>query len=200
VIFAIGVQSWMNHLRFETWNPTVGHQYLTVVWAGRMKRWGLFGYHYLSKNLGCALTVLPWLPPKDAQDIGGAPFKINEHGLALWFTTPVYLWLLWPRRPLKQAWLYGVVAFAAALPMLSNLLYQNSGWRQFGYRFSNDYSPLLFVLLALAMSDRAVSWLFRTAAAWSVAWNLFGAVTFDRREFDRFYFRESTQEQLYQKD
>ena len=29
------------------------------------------------------------------------------------------------------------------------LFYQNTGWRQFGYRFSNDYAPLLFVLLAI---------------------------------------------------
>jgi hypothetical protein len=172
-----------------------GHEYLTVAWAARMKKWGLFGYHYLAKNLGVMLTGLPWLPPRDASSLADAPFKINEHGLALWFTTPIYFWLLWPKR---KGWLYGVVAFAAVLPAFMLLLYQNSGWRQFGYRFSNDYAPLLFVLLAIG--DRSLGWLFRTAAAWSVGWNLFGALTFDHRELDRFYFREGTQEVLYQKD
>src|SRR5207253_8891598 len=141
IVAVFGVMAWMNHARFGTWNPNVGHEYLTVFWAARMKKWGLFGYHYLAKNLGVMLTILPWRPPHGAESLDGAPFKVNEHGLALWFTTPIYLWIFWPRR---KGWLYGVVAFAAALPALMDLLYQNSGWRQFGYRFSNDYAPLLF--------------------------------------------------------
>ena len=36
-------------------------------------------------------------------------------------------------------------------PMVLVLLYQNSGWRQFGYRFSNDYAVLLFMLIALGL-------------------------------------------------
>ena len=88
IAFVIGIESWMNHLRFETWNPNVGHEYLTVAWAGRMKKWGLFSTHYLAKNLGVALTLLPWLPPKGTPSI--APFQINEHGLAIWFTIEVY--------------------------------------------------------------------------------------------------------------
>jgi hypothetical protein len=188
------ISSYMNHLRFGTWNPNVGHEYLTVVWAARMKKWGLFNLHFLAKNLGVSLTMLPWLAPGGSPP-GTIPFQVNEHGLALWFTTPIYFWLLWPR---KNGWLYAIVAITAALPAIMDLLYQNSGWRQFGYRFSNDYAILLFVLLAIG--DRAMGWLFRTAAAWGVAWNLFGAVTFDRLEYDKFYFREGTQTVLYQPD
>ena len=57
---------------------------------------------------------------------------------------------------------------------------------------------LVFVLLAIG--DRTAGWLFRTAAAWAFAWNLFGAATFDRRGFERYYFREGTQTVLYQPD
>jgi hypothetical protein len=193
IALVLGMESWMNHLRFETWDPNVGHEYLTVAWAGRMKKWGLFGTHYLAKNLGVALTLLPWLPPKGVPSV--APFQINEHGLAIWFTMPFYLWILWPK---KNGWLYVVVAISAMLPAFQELFYQNSGWRQFGYRFSNDYAVLLFVLLAIG--DRTAGWLFRAAAAWGFAWNLFGALTFDRREFDSYYFREGTQTVLYQPD
>jgi hypothetical protein len=189
----IGVESYMNHLRFDTWDYTVGHEYLTVGWHARIQKWGLFGVHYLAKNLGVSLTMLPWLPAKGAA--AAAPFQINEHGLAIWFTMPFYFWLLWPR---KSGWLYAAVAIAAALPALQDLLYQNSGWRQFGYRFSNDYAILLFVLLAIG--DRAAGWLFRTAAAWGFAWNLFGAATFDRQETGSYYFREGSQTVLYQPD
>lgn len=197
ILCAFAIQSLMNHARFDTWDPTVGHQYLTVIWAARMKKWGLFGIHYLSKNLGAMLTILPWLPPRPTPP-GASPFVINEHGLALWFTTPLYLWIFWPRRRTGTAWVYAVVAVCAGLIAFQDLLYQNSGWRQFGYRFSNDYAVLLFVLLAVG--DRTMGWLFRTAAAWSIAWNVFGAVSFDRRGYDQFYFREGSQTVLYQPD
>jgi hypothetical protein len=202
ILVAFGVNSFLNHSRYRTWSPfDPGHEYLTVAWRSRMIRWGVFGYHFLAKNLGVALTSLPWLPPKDSAAQFGSPFKINEHGLALWFTTPVYLWLLYPKRFDEQPdrkWLYVVVALSAALPAALDLLYQNSGWRQFGYRFSNDYAVLLFVLLAVGA--RPMRWLFALFAAWGVACCVFGAATFDKAPFDRFYFRDGSQTVVYQPD
>ncbi len=195
---ALAIGSWMNWSRFHDPSPTAfGHQYLTVVWQARMARWGLFNYHYLSKNLGCMLTILPWLPPKGTAGQPGVPaLQINEHGLALWFTTPMYLWLLWPRR---RGFLHAALWLAALGPLVFDLLYQNSGWRQFGYRFSNDYSILLFMLLAIG--GRPFGRVFHAAAAWAVAWNLFGAASFDRGPpWDKYYWREGTQKILYQDD
>ena len=91
-----------------------------------------------------------------------------------------------------------MTALSAALPAAMDLLYQNSGWRQFGYRFSNDYAVLLFVLLAVGA--RPMRALFATFAAWGVAWNVFGAATFDKARFDRFYFRDGSQTVVYQPD
>jgi hypothetical protein len=202
ILVAFGANSLLNHARYQSWSPfDPGHEYLTVGWRARIIRWGLFGYHFLGKNLGIALTNLPWLPPRDAVAQFGAPFKINEHGLALWFTTPIYFWLLWPRRfdgQPDRKWLYTVAALSAALPAAMDLLYQNSGWRQFGYRFSNDYAVLLFVLLAVGA--RPLRAFFATAAAWGLAWNVFGAATFDKAQFDRFYFRDGSQTVVYQPD
>ncbi len=179
---------WLNHARFG--DPfESGYQYLTVAWQKRMQKWGLFHYHYLPKNLGVVLTSLPWVgEPK-------APFRINAHGLALWFTTPVYLYLLWPKQHgalSRNLWL---TVAAVALP---TLLYQNTGWAQFGYRFSNDYAVFLFALLALGM--RPLGWLFRSAALFAVVVNTFGAASFGRREFRDYYFFQGSQVQLYQKD
>jgi hypothetical protein len=200
ILVALAIVTWMNWTRYGRATPVYfDHEFLTVAWRGRMMKWGLISYHYLAKNLGVALTSLPWLPAHGERAAFGAPFKINEHGLALWFTTPLYFWLLWPKRldpPGK--WLYGVLAFSAALPAAMDLLYQNSGWRQFGYRFSNDYAVLLVLLLAIGA--RPMKWLFGAAAAWGVAWNLFGAATFDKGQFDRFYYREGSQTVVYQPD
>jgi hypothetical protein len=202
ILGAFAVMTWLNWTRYQRATPLhFDHEFLTVAWRARMLKWGLVGYHYLSKNLGIALTSLPWLPPKDGAAQFGSPFKINEHGLALWFTTPLYFWLLWPKgldaAPARK-WLYVVVAVSLALPATFDLFYQNTGWRQFGYRFSNDYSVLLFVLLALGA--RPMRGLFAAAAAWSIAWNAFGAATFDKAQFDRFYYRDGSQTIVYQPD
>ncbi len=202
ILAAFAFVAWTNWSRYGRATPLYfDHELLTVAWRTRMVRWGIFGYHFLAKNLGVSLTSLPWLPPPDGRASFGAPFKVNEHGLALWFTTPLYFWLLWPKRfdgDPGRKWLYLVTALSAALPAAMDLLYQNPGWRQFGYRFSNDYAVLLFVLLAVGA--RPMRWLFASAAAWGVAWNLFGAITFDNGRFDRFYFRDGSQTIVYQPD
>jgi hypothetical protein len=202
VLVAFALTAWMNWTRYGRATPFFfDHELLTVAWRGRMAKWGMLNYHYLAKNLGIALTSLPWVAARGEGATFGAPFKINEHGLALWFTTPLYLWLLWPRRfdgEPGRKWLYGVLAVAAALPAMMDLLYQNSGWRQFGYRFSNDYALLLFVMLAVGA--RPTRRAFAAAAVWGIAWNAFGAGTFDKSQFDRFYWREGSQTVVYQPD
>lgn len=203
ILVALSFVAWMNWTRYARPSPVYfDHEFLNVAWRGRMLKWGgQFSYHFLGKNLGISLTSLPWLPPKGEEAAFGAPFKVNEHGLALWFTTPLYLWILWPKPfagDRDRTWLYAILALSAALPAAMDLCYQNSGWRQFGYRFSNDYAVLLFVLLAIGA--RPMKGLFATAAAWGVAWNLFGASTFDKAAFDRFYFRDGSQTIVFQPD
>jgi hypothetical protein len=202
ILVGFAALAWMNAARFGVPSPFLfGHEFLTVGWHGRILKWGLLGYHYLGKNLGIALTSLPWLPPHTGAPPGAAPFQINDHGLALWFTTPLYLWLLWPKGLAEnpdRKWLYVIVAISAALPAMIDLFYQNSGWRQFGYRFSNDYSLLLFVLLAIGA--RPMRGLFTAAAAWGLAWNAFGAATYDKAAYSRFYFTDGSQVIVYQPD
>jgi hypothetical protein len=194
IVLALGLASWMNYTRFHNPSPTAfGHEHLTVVWHARIEKWGLFGVHYLGKNLGCMLTSLPWPRPHGATT--EPLFKINEHGLALWFTTPMFLWLLWPK---QRGYMHWALLATAVLPMLMNLLYQNSGWRQFGYRFSNDYAATLFLLFAVGGRKLGTTW--KAAAAWALGWNAFGAVSFDRNEFRGYYFGESSQSVVYQPD
>lgn len=177
-----------NHARFG--DPfEVGYRYLTVVWRARIEKWGLFDYHYLARNLGVVLTSLPWLG--DPQ----VPLRITGHGLALWVTTPLYLWLAFPRRTGALYYALLVTALCVALP---TLFYQNTGWVQFGYRFSNDYAVFLFVLLALGGRGFGVA--FVAAALFAVCINAFGAATFNREAGQRYYFLERTQRVLYELD
>jgi len=168
----------------------VGYRYLGIAWAHRIEKWGLFGYHYLAKNLGVALTSLPFSTPT-----GPVSFQINLHGLALWFTTPTLLWLLWPKRtavPHRALW---ITVLCVALP---TLLYQNTGWLQFGYRFSNDYAVFLFALLAIG--GYRFGRLFQLAAVAAILINGFGAWTFGRPAYAAYYFQDNTQRVVYQPD
>ena len=198
IVLSFGLSSWMNASRFHNASPfAFGHEHLAYL-HDRVESWGLFGTHYLGKNLGVTLGSLPWLPPKGfmcwesyqhslmprAVEVAGCtPFRIDENGLALWFTTPIYLWLF---RPKSKGWLHFVLAVTAGLIAAMDLLYLNTGWRQFAYRFSNDYAPLLFLLLAVGA--RPMRWLFGACAVWGVAWSLFGAITFDKVGGGRFYW------------
>jgi hypothetical protein len=190
VLAALAISLWHNQLRFE--DPfEVGYRYLTVAWRGRMEKWGLFHYHYLARNLAVVLTSLPYWPEPGQ----GHRFQINAHGLALWFTTPAYLWLIWPRRVTPLSWALCLTAAAVALP---SLFYQNTGWLQFGYRFSNDYAVFLFGLLAIGgFRFRALFW---AAALWAIVVNAFGARTFGRGGFEEFYYQDPSQRILHQPD
>lgn len=146
-----------------------GHTFLEVRQQAQIEQWGLASYHYLARNLAVAFTLLPELP-------GRAPWiQIGGHGLALWVTTPLLLYVLWPREkpPIHRA-LWITVACVA----LPSLFYQNSGWVQFGYRFSLDY--MIFLVMLIAIGGRPLGKLAKTLIVLGVVINLFGALTFDR--------------------
>ncbi|MCG5052071.1 MAG: hypothetical protein KA712_03840 [Myxococcales bacterium] len=157
-----------NELRFERASE-FGHKFLNITWQDRIQRFGLFNYHFLSRNLATALTLLPRILVKP-------PYvQVSQHGMSLLVTSPFLILLLRPRRgsPLGPGlWL---TVLGAAIP---HLLYQNSGFVQFGYRFSLDYMVLLMVLIALG--NRKLGFWFKAMVAFSIAVNLFGALTFDR--------------------
>ncbi|HMR07219.1 MAG TPA: hypothetical protein PKA88_15655 [Polyangiaceae bacterium] len=186
----LGLMLWHNQARFH--DPfEFGYRFLTVAWKGRMEKWGLFSYHYLGRNLAVVLTSLPWVP-KPPTDV---PFQISHHGLAIWVTSPLYLWLLWPR---KKTYLHLALWLSVAAIAVPTLFYQNTGWMQFGYRFSNDYAVLLFCLIAIGgYRMRGLFWL---ALLWSIAVNSFGAVSFARSKFDKFYHSDPSQRVLHQPD
>ncbi|WP_437321429.1 hypothetical protein [Sorangium sp. So ce385] len=179
---------WHNRARFGD-AVEFGHRYLHIAWRARIEKWGLFSYHYLPRNLAVVLTSLPYTHAQ------GAPFQINAHGLALWVTTPIYAWALWPRRTPPVFWALAATAAAVALP---SLFYQNSGWIQFGYRFSNDFAPFLFAMIAVG--GRRFGAPFYALGVAAIAVNAFGALTFQRAGFERFYFLERTQRVLHQPD
>ena len=158
-----------NAVRFGS--PTeFGHSYLDVRQQAQIEQWGLASYHYLGRNLAVAFTLLPDVLPR-------APFvQVGGHGLAIWVTTPVLLLLLWPRE--KNA-LHRTLWLTVAAVAMPTLFYQNSGWFQFGYRFSLDY--MVFLVMLLAVGARPLTRIAKGLIIAGIVVNLFGAYTFDRK-------------------
>ncbi|MBK9030422.1 MAG: hypothetical protein IPL61_03625 [Myxococcales bacterium] len=167
IVIAIAAAGY-NLARFDA--PTeFGHTYLDVRQQAQMEQYGLFSYQYLARNLAVAFTLLPEFPAH-------GPFvQVSGHGLALWVTTPALLLLLWPRQrpPIHRAlWL------TVAIVAIPTFFYQNSGWVQFGYRFSLDYT--VFLILLLAVGGRPLRHVAKALIVIGVVVNLFGAWSFAR--------------------
>jgi hypothetical protein len=170
-IAAVGaVLAWHNWARFQ--NPfEFGHKFLNVQWQERIGRFGLFNYHFLSRNLAAALVLLPRI-------MTHAPFvRISHHGMSLLVTSPNLVYTVLPQGQPKSAltrplWL---TIAAVAIP---SLLYQNSGYIQFGYRFSLDY--MVYFVVLLAVGNRPFTRLFKSLIVVAFAINLFLAIVFDR--------------------
>ncbi len=152
-----------------------GHTYLAGGSIERIKYYGLFGLRFLPRNLVAALLLLPTISTS-------YPYmKVSRHGMSLLLTTPVFGYLFAATRPLPPTFKrLGLTAAMVAVPLL---LYQNTGYVQFGYRFSLDFTPELMGMLAVGLAR--LSPRFWALAGLGVLVNGFGAVTFER--FDVFY-------------
>ena len=161
---------WYNDARFH--NP-LDFGYLTEDVSkkllGDLKQYGQFNVYFLGKNVQWAFLTLPQWQWK-------FPFLLHDktgEGMSIFITTPA-LWYLFRRLP-SASWTQ-VAWLSLLLLQLPLLLYYNTGWVQFGYRFSLDYlviaiciiaynagkkvSPLLAFLIALSalVNLRGVHW------------------------------------------
>jgi hypothetical protein len=156
---------WANFSRFGS-PADFGHAHF---WNNRVnadiRAHGLFSLHYLERQLHAAFTRLPRLE--------GGGLTYDPDGMSLFVTTPLFALLLWPRaRPRLHVPLWLTVA-ATALP---GFLYQNTGYVQFGYRFSLDYTP--YLMLLLAVGARPMHRAFQALALAGVVVNAWGALVF----------------------
>lgn len=134
--------------------------------APKLHTYGQFHWHHIPENLWAM-----WLagPQWDAQRNIWRP---DPDGMSLLLTTPALIYLVRarPRTPLViGAWI------AFGLLLIPLLLYYNTGWWQFGYRFSLDFMIPVMVLLAVAAGER-ISKHMRLLILAGVLVNLYGVV------------------------
>jgi hypothetical protein len=131
-----------------------------------LRTYGQFHGYYLAKNFWAMWLAGP-LWNEEARF-----WEPDPEGMSMLLTTPALIYLGRARRftPLVAgAWL------AFGLLLIPLLLYYNTGWWQFGYRFSLDFIASVMVLLAAAAGER-VSWPMRLLILAGVIANAYGVV------------------------
>lgn len=156
-----------NYARFD--NPLdfgYKRQNVDTSLLGDLHGKGQFSTEHVLRNLRVMLFAAPRWPA------GGLPVP-DDRGMSLLLTMPALLYLVRLRR---SDLLVRSAALSLALLLIPLVTYYNTGWRQFGYRFSLDFMLPLLLLLAAAAGSR-VSWPLRglivlgiLVNAWGVAW------------------------------
>lgn len=164
-----------NHARFD--DPLeFGHRYLAGGTIERIRDFGLFHPHFLTRNLTAAFTLMP-------RFLTEPPFiQFSKHGLSIFLTTPAIALVLWPLRHNRLMLSLAITAGAVSIPIF---FYQNTGWEQFGFRFALDFLP--YLVLCLALGARPITRAVRALVVAGIVVNAFGAATFKRGGVQMFY-------------
>lgn len=97
------------------------------------------------------------------------PFlKANKLGMAIWFTSPLFVYLLLAKR---EIYTFSAVV-AIILTLMPSLFYWGIGAVQYGYRYSLDFLPLLFLIL-LSVFKKGLGDFAKLLIAFGVIFNCF---------------------------
>lgn len=94
-------------------------------------------------------------------------------GLAIWITTPAFVYALlahWKEKIVKLSWLSIFLIF------LIVGLHGGTGFAQFGYRFAVDFYPFLFLLTIKGVSHTGLKKVHWLLLFWAIIINLWGVV------------------------
>ncbi|MCW4009484.1 MAG: hypothetical protein NWF05_02550 [Candidatus Bathyarchaeota archaeon] len=129
---------------------------------------GLFNLAYIPENLAPFLMGLPTF------NLTAPYMHAPIQGIAIWFTTPAFIFAL--RSKIRDAvtWSAWAAIFAIAFVIFTKGL---SGWG-FGYRYAVDFYPFLFVLAVRGMGTR-LRWYHKLLIGLGIAVNLWGTLAFN---------------------
>lgn len=147
IIISLVVWGTYNYRRFHSVFET-GYRYNITLqnWPLNSQiKYGLFSLKYVPTNLYSMLVrgPIPLLEKGDAFILKYPYLKADGWGLAIWVTSPLFLYLFKMKRE-KYTISAAVTILFLAMP---SLLYFGVGFSQFGYRYSLDFLPFLLLIL-----------------------------------------------------
>lgn len=168
VLLAVAALLAYNQARFG--NPlNFGYmiQNIAVELRGDLNRFGQFNLRFVERNMRALFLLLP-----DTDNRHGLLLP-NMHGISIFLTMPAVLLIAAARAP-RTIIVSGLLTIL--LMLIPLLTYYNTGWQQFGYRFSLDFLPAVLLLIALgaARLPRLLPWL----VGYGIVIHLLGTVWF----------------------
>ena len=164
IALAVALLGGYNWLRFG--NPLdngLAYHRMSPYFAKDYQRYGAFNLHYLPTNLFYQFIAYP-LPWRAGSDLGGSLFLLSPIFCAA-------LWALVVGRPRWSVWTLLATILLVAVPIL---LLMGTGWRQFGPRYTLDFTVPLLLLTALGI-PRWPLWVLGLLTMVSVLHYLIGA-------------------------
>lgn len=151
IFFALSMLGLYNYKRFHSPFET-GYNMNVSALNKNYYNWnaGFFSPIHIPANLYVLLIKTPEpVRNPNVEFVLQFPYlKADGFGMAIWFTSPLFIYLL---RSSKKPYTKSAL-IAIAFLVLPSLLYWGIGAAQFGYRYSLDFLPLLFLILLSAFS------------------------------------------------
>ncbi|GCE23921.1 hypothetical protein [Dictyobacter kobayashii] len=135
--------------------------------ADGLHQYGQFSLHFLAMNFHYMLIQPP-------QILSQLPYIFfNPVGTGIFWTMPALCSLFRTFFVRPHNYLTWCLSAGCIFPVIAHLLYFNTGWLQFGYRFFVDILPLVFVLAIMGFHDR-LRWYEKGLILLSIGINLWG--------------------------
>lgn len=182
VVLCLSLFGFYNQRRFHSYLETgyahnISKEELPI---GANREYGEISLHHVPANLYSFLIMSP-TPLKEKDTKGFVlefPYlRADAWGVAIWFTSPLFLYVILHFKKGKYSLSAGLTAFILAIPVFT---WYSVGFAQFGYRYALDFLPFLFLLLlpclGLKLSKVAIMFiilgvLFNTIYAGSIFGN-----------------------------
>ncbi|NWJ46397.1 MAG: hypothetical protein HXX08_11010 [Chloroflexi bacterium] len=169
MLLAVACLLLYNFLRFE--NPTdFGYlqQNISKKLYDNLHTYGQFNLNFIPANFEALFLLLPQL------NLSIPSIVPDTHGMSIFLTMPALLYLSRLRRftPLE----IGALVSLGTL-LIPLLTYYNTGWTQFGYRFTLDFIVPLLILLAIALGKK-ISRIGIVLVIWGILVNGWGTFWF----------------------
>lgn len=154
IFFSLLLLSAYSHKRFRSWFET-GYKFQSTALSYPMSKNiipGLVSLTHVPTNL---YVLLLKAPDPVVEPYGGFVLKFpylraDAWGMGILFTSPFFIFLI----NLKKSKYFFPLLITTVLLALPSLVYFGIGYSQFGYRYSLDFLPFLFLLLLTSLNQK----------------------------------------------
>ncbi len=160
ILFASVVFLVYNAVRFG--NPLeTGHRFLKEApeLAAKREQYGILSLTYLPTNVWHMIVAPPRISWKN-----GPTLDIDLMGNSIFLLSPLLLFALGTLLRVRSKLIITAAWFGIVMTAAASLLYYNTGWMQFGYRYALDFSFLLVILVYFWSAGRIRWWMVPLSA------------------------------------